>query len=242
MTRLPLQCLERHLFLTDGGGRRWLIDTGAPEGFGEDAIELAGRHFAMPRRRWNTDAAIVSAAVGVRCAGLLGMEVLRCFDWRFDLPAGEVTLSEAPLEVPGVTLALGGALPVPTLEATLDGAPAQLFFDTGAQLSYVRDDVVRGRSSSGRMRDFHAAVGDFETDTWELPVALGEVAWMERWGTLPQTLRHFLGGPLHGILGNSLFSGRQVGFSPRRGELVLGAPAQDTTTRRRCDPRRVTAS
>jgi hypothetical protein len=75
---------------------------------------------------------------------------------------------------------------------------------------------------AGSLADFYPGFGPFETDTYDVPIALAGLQWRERCGRLPGLLGMtlMLGG-VHGILGNALLRDRAVGYFPRRRVLVV---------------------
>ena len=45
------------------------------------------------------------------------------------------------------------------------GVERRMFFDTGAQISYLQDDVLDTFPSAGPVTDFYPGVGQFQTET-----------------------------------------------------------------------------
>ena len=101
MTTLPLHLIDGHLFLVVENDL-WVIDTGAPSGFGESrSITIADRTFDLGDNYLGMDAETLSDQVGTRCVGLLGADVLGEFDHLFDVPNKTLTVSSERLDYTG---------------------------------------------------------------------------------------------------------------------------------------------
>jgi len=219
---LPLQLRDGHVFV-EIAGELWLLDTGAPAGFGASpAVTIAGERFELNADYLGLTAATLSEFVGVPCAGLLGADVLGRFDHIFDSAAGQLTVSTAELSHSGQQVRLDDLLGIPIVTAHIGGRPYRMFFDTGAQISYLQEDALKGFPAAGRVADFYPGFGQFETDTHEVEISLEGVPFTLRCGTLPGLLgMSLLVSGTDGIVGNAILSERTVGYFPRRGVMVL---------------------
>jgi hypothetical protein len=163
--------------------------------------------------------------VGVTFSGLLGLDVLSRLDAAFDLPAGTVTFSTRPdLVVDGTVVSVRNH-GVPTLTGWVRGRPRPWLVDTGAQHSYFlpQEDDLSVLPHAGKAKDFFPLVGEYEVDTYRVPVTLGEsnLEVKLRAAVPPRLLRRLL-SQWGGLVGSELFVGRQVGLFPLRGQLVVG--------------------
>ena len=211
-----------HLFvaLTEGS---FLLDTGAPTSFGKvTPIMLDGQSFELSRSYMGLTAQVLSDYVGCETAGILGADILNQFDSLIDLPQSRVCFSKAPLECDGELLSLDFCMGVPIIAATVSGNPVKLFFDTGAQISYLQDDSLSDFPAEGIVTDFYPGIGQFSTDTFRAPVRLGHSTHELRCGRLPDLLGMtlMLAGT-GGIIGNEILRGRVAGYFPRRQRLIL---------------------
>lgn len=222
MNTLPLRLQDGHLFI-DLNGELWLLDTGAPTSFGLSAnLSLAGEQFGLGTSYAGLTAATLTRFVGVPCVGLLGADVLGRFDHIFDTTSGTLTLSTAELPHGGQTLPLCEFMGIPILTAQIAGTDYRMFFDTGAQISYFQEDSITDFPASGSVTDFFPGVGQFQTETHQVPVRLGAFDFTLQCGTLPGLLGATLMlADTSGIIGNQLLLDRVVGYFPRRGELSL---------------------
>jgi hypothetical protein len=222
MTTLPLRHLNSHLFLELAEGL-WMHDTGAPASFGDArTLRLASQEFDIAGDYMGLNAAKLSELVGIDCRGLLGADVLGCFDQIIDLPGGRLTLDSGELEHPGHAIELEEFMGIPIIPVTVAGETFCLFFDTGAQVSYLQDDVLDTFPSAGIMQDFYPGFGEFETPTHHVPITLGSLTETLRCGRLPGLFgMSLMMADAQGILGNAILHGRTAGYFPRRGMLCL---------------------
>ncbi len=221
MTTIPLIHRNAHLFLDLEDGL-WLHDTGAPTSFGgRSSLDFLGLKFKIDGSYMGLDPELLSEAVGVECRGLLGADVLGAFDQIIDLPGGCLTLSVDELEHPGERLELDEFMGIPILSVTVSGEPFRMFFDTGAQVSYLQDEILGRFPNAGSLEDFYPGFGTFETETHLVPFTLGQAVHPLRCGQLPGLLgMSLMVADVQGILGNAILEGRTVGYFPRRNMLT----------------------
>lgn len=222
MTTLPLIFNHGHLFV-ELDGHLWLFDTGAPTSFGvAERLQIAAEQFSLGSSYFGLTAATLTEYVGVRCAGLLGADVLGCFDHILDAKEGRLTVSTAELSHDGQQVRLDEFMGIPIVMASIGGSDYRMFFDTGAQISYFQDDSLAGFAPAGSVTDFYPGVGQFQTDTHEIPISLGEMSFLLRCGCLPGLLgATLMMADTQGIIGNQVLIDRVAGFFPRRGILCL---------------------
>lgn len=222
MNTLPLKLQDGHLFL-ELGGELWLLDTGAPTSFGTSgSIFIAGEEFRLCSSYLGLTAATLTRFVGVPCVGLLGADVLGRFDHIFDVTSGTLTISTAELTHSGQTVHLSEFMGIPILTAQIAGTDYRMFFDTGAQISYFQDGSLTDFPAAGSVTDFYPGVGQFQTDTHQVELSLGGVAFTLRCGALPGLLgATLMMADAEGIVGNQILCNRIVGYFPRRRALAL---------------------
>lgn len=222
MNTIPLIYRNSHLFLELEDGL-WLHDTGAPASFGAGpTLGFLGQEFSIDESYMGLDAAFLSEAVGVDCEGLLGADILGSFDQIIDLAGGRVTLATEDLEHSGEVLEIDDFMGIPIVSVMVSGEPFRMFFDTGAQVSYLQDDILESFPSAGILADFYPGFGSFETETHILPFTIGEETHSLRCGQLPGLLgMSLMMADVQGILGNAILENRSVGYFPRRNILSL---------------------
>jgi hypothetical protein len=197
MTTLPLILNHGHLFI-ELRGNLWLLDTGG------------------------LTASTLSQHVDVKCSGLLGADILNRFDYLIDTAGGRLTISTNELAHDGQNVLLDEFMGIPIVTASVSGSDYRMFFDTGAQISYLQEESLAEFPPAGRVTDFYPGVGQFETDTHEVPITIGGVAFTLRCGSLPGLLgATLMMADTKGIVGNQVLTDRIAGFFPRRSMLCL---------------------
>ncbi|RMF19476.1 MAG: hypothetical protein D6760_13070 [Deltaproteobacteria bacterium] len=222
MHTLPCLYQKNHVF-TEVDGELWLIDTGAPTSFGATgSVCVAGEQFDIEKKHLGLTADTLSAFVGVPCSGLLGGDILGRFDLIFDVAGGTLSVSDEELAHGGHEVCLDEFMGIPIVTAHIGDADFRMFFDTGAQVSYLQDDTLADFPPAGRVNDFYPGLGRFETETHEVPVGIGGVPFTLRCGTLPDLLgATLMMAGAKGIIGNSILRDRVVAYFPRRRVLYL---------------------
>jgi hypothetical protein len=222
MNTLALRFRDGHLFVESEGGL-WLLDTGAPVSFGaSSSLSLGGERFALPTSFAGLNSATLSHFVNGPCVGPLGADVLGRFDHILDATGSTLTISTAELVLAGQSVALQEFMGIPIVTAQIRGKDHRMFFDTGAQISYLQSDSLADFPSAGTVNDFYPGVGQFQTETHQVEMRIGTVPFLLRCGSLPGLLgATLLLAGTDGIVGNSILVNRTVGYFPRRGILVL---------------------
>lgn len=222
MSTVPLHLRDGHLFV-EFDDELWLIDTGAPVSFGKSrSLTIAGEQFTVDTSYLGLTTTSLSQFVGVACVGLLGADVLGRFDHLFDTAGGRLTVSTAELSHDGQSVTLDGFMGIPIVSARVGDRDYRMFFDTGAQISYFQDESLKDFPSAGTITDFYPGVGQFQTQTHEVALSLGGVAFTLRCGTLPGLLGMTLKmASTEGIVGNAILRNRIVGYFPRRRTMVI---------------------
>ena len=222
MCKYPLTMKNGHMFIELENGP-WLMDTGAPTSFGsESSITIEKTDFEIQSHYMGMDISQIEDAVGVDMVGLLGTDVLDNFDILLDVPSNTATISNGEIKHSGTSLNLYEFMGIPIVTALIGESEFQMFLDTGAEISYLQDEILETFPKSGPVEDFYPGFGPFETETYYAKVTLGNEQFSLRTGTLPQLLgMTLMMGGIQGILGNDIFRDRRVGYFPRRELLVI---------------------
>lgn len=222
MYNYPLHFRAGYLFL-EVDGSLYLIDTGSPISFGDyPEVSLGGENFKLLDSALGFGARQLSNATGVNCAGLIGTDILNSFDIFFDVSQKKCLLSKKPLEIEGNQIPIELQMGLPALQIRVANNKLKAFFDTGASISYFSKDKVRNFPSRGEIfRDFYPGFGEFETDTYAVDVQIGSVTECVTGGYLPDQLEMMLMLMASGVIGNSIFVNRKLGYFPQRNIMVL---------------------
>lgn len=222
MKQYPLKFINDHLFIVLEG-KYWLLDTGGPTSFGDtQQITLDGRMFEIAPDYMGTKASVIAQATGVPCQGLIGEDIMVQFDLVFDLKKDEISISSEELPVEGTKIPLIGFMGIPLLKAEIAGKQFQMVFDTGAQISYLQDDITSTFPSRGVVEDFHPVFRDFTSESYDVVGQIENLTFTFRCGILPELLGLSVKmANAQGVLGNSIMRGRILGYFPRRNLLSI---------------------
>lgn len=221
MQQNPLLTTEGHIFGKLDGGL-WFVDTGAPTSFGAGEFQLDGRNFRPAASYAGLTAESLSDLVHAPCAGLIGADILKQFDHLFDCAKGIWSICADELEAEGNAIALEQFMGIPIAAAEIAGNQHRVFFDTGAQLSYLQSDSLGNFPRAGRTEDFYPGIGRFETETHMVEMSLGGRVFDLRCGRLPELLgATLMMAGTSGIVGNAVMMDRVSGYFPRRSRLHL---------------------
>ena len=204
-------------------GQPWLLDTGSPSSFGDaGVITLDGQKFPVASDYMGLSGKLLSVYLGQSVAGLIGADILNSIDVVVDSGRGLATFSRDSFDLRGDVLKMEEFMSIPIIEVKIAEQVHRMFFDTGAQISYFQDDALSSFPTSGVLKDFFPGMGEFETQTHDVPAGIGTMEFMLRCGSLPGLLGMTLGlASTVGIVGNEVCAGNKVGYFARRGILVF---------------------
>lgn len=222
MSTYLLKHINSHLFM-EIDHNDWLIDTGAPSSFGNvSCVTIAEKTFTVPNTYVNLTANSLSEHVGHESVGLIGVDVLNEFNVIFDVINNKIELTEEDIGLEGEILPFTDVMGIPIIGVNAAGSQRKMFFDTGAQISYLKVEVLKEYPSLGKTIDFYPGVGEFETETYEVETTFGAQDMILRYGSLPQMLEMtLLMAGTEGIIGNEIFEQRVVGYFPKQYQMVF---------------------
>ena len=221
---LPLKLTNGHIFV-ELNGDLWLIDTGAPTSFGvAQSITLCDEQFTLDPGYQSYTADDITLYTEVTSTGLIGVDILNRFDIIFDFTGGKLIFSTTELTCDGKSVYMDDFMGIPIITVQVGDNDHRMIFDIGAQISYFIDDSLTEFPSAEIFKDFHFTIGHYETETYNVPMSLGDIVFTLRCGgTLPGTINATLtAASVQGIIGNDVLKDRKVGYFPRRNMMVLG--------------------
>ena len=187
-----LYLLNRHLFIDLPEGRA-LIDTGAPF-----SSSTSGRltwqnqnHGVNKGGYMGFTFDKLSAEIGAQVDALLGMDLLAQTTLLFDVAHRTLTAGdEMPAGFKAQPYALAPMSDIPLFHVTLNGHPARVLWDTGAQYGYVTDKkFVTGKKAAPGFKDFSPMFGDMDIpQSYTLPFVLAGHELLETVGEAPSAL------------------------------------------------------
>ena len=203
----------------------WVLDTGAPSSFGSLAkLEINDQIFEIQSNYMGFDNQKLSEALGENVEGLIGGDILNEYDSYWDFSTNRISFSLENLESEGIPISLEFFMGIPTLKVVLRGVSYNWFFDIGAVVSYVTEQLDEWETPVDQYDDFYPGYGNFSTEIFEDEITLETLILKIKCGVLPSLLGMSLGvGGCAGILGLGAINKRSFLYAPRRKKLVLNA-------------------
>ena len=231
MFTTDLNFLNGHLFVSIDSND-WLLDTGAPSSFGDiQEFQIADRDFTISNDLAGLTASLLSGHVDHNTVGLIGADILNTFSILFDVANKKISFSLDKVELDGDTLEINEVMGIPIVTALIGGEEKQMFFDTGAQISYLQNQSLNEYPSAGVMDDFYPGIGEFQTETYMVDALLGTQQLTLRCGSLPELLgMTLMMAGSEGIIGNEVMVDRVVGYFPKQKQLVFGPALNKSKT------------
>lgn len=223
-----LYLLNRHLFIDLPEGRA-LVDTGAPF-----SSSITGRltwqnqnHGVNKGGYMGFTFDKLSAEIGVQVDALLGMDLLAQTTLLFDVAHRTLTAGdEMPAGFEAQPYELAPMSDMPLFRLKLNGQPARVLWDTGAQFGYVTDrKFVHGAKPLPGFKDFSPLFGDldipqsyvltFKLAGHALHETVGEAPFVLGGGVSPVPMRTFLRAlDIDAIIGPSWMPRVKVWLNP----------------------------
>ncbi len=217
----PLKYSNGHIVVTVED-EDWLVDTGSPMSFGNQAINLDGRIRQLSTGMMGIDTRFLKEHTQLPLAGLLGTDILNDYDIVFDLPQSLVQISQELAMPQGEASSIDLILGIPVLKAQINSANMSCFFDTGTQVSYAPAGILKPADLIGPFQDFYPTQGAFETKLHWADLVLGTDSFKIRCGAVPDFLAAMMDiTGVEGIIGNEIMRDHRVGYFPQRGMLVI---------------------
>lgn len=219
----PYEMIDGHIIVKSDDGKVCLIDTGSHVSIGgsEHLLFAGARHVLQPSLLGKA-AYELPGPIGVRIDVLAGADILNHYDMLIDPVRQVLEFSDEEHDVEGEAIPVELLSGVPVLEADVGGNRINVFFDTGAPVSYAREERLQAFPRVGTANDFYIACGAFQTALHRVPVTLGSRNFTLDIGVLPQALQDaLLAVGVEGILGTALLKHFMVAYLPRRKVLIL---------------------
>jgi hypothetical protein len=212
---------NRHLFI-EIDHNLYLLDTGAPSSFSNQSeITIEDMSFNLSPEYMGLNTEKLTNLVNVNISGLLGADVLNNFDYIIDVGSSELKISKDEISFNGNEIDLTFFMGIPKIEVSILDKSFQMFLDTGAQISYLQDDLLKDFEKIDTLKDFYPGFGEFETDVYQVETKINGKVFKIKYGQLPDLLGLSLGmGSATGIIGNEILQNQVVGYFPRRKKLV----------------------
>jgi len=218
----PLLFEKKHLFLVLND-QKWLIDTGSPASFGDsETLNICNQIFDLGDNYGILNTQELSSHIGLDIVGLIGVDILNSFDILFNMKKYYISFSETSLALDGEHIPIDSFMGIPIILISINRTDRRMYFDTGAQISYFQDKLLKDFPSNGRITDFYHGIGNFGTETYLLDMRIAKMDHTVVCGSLPDMLSETLMmASVDGIISNEVMENSIVGYFPRRNEMVF---------------------
>ncbi len=202
----------------------YIVDTGSPISFGRGSIVVInGKNFAIKDTGLKgLSADSISSLSGLKVDGLIGMDILIKFDVRFT--RNEIIFSDTPIFHPDTAIKfpiIESMMGVPMIMMNIGGEDRRIFFDSGAKLSYLSEDLLVG-TPIGQMEDFYISISTYTTNVYKIDVIINGKVEPLTFGALPASLKMLLVvGQAKGVIGTELLKKYSITLSNLSKTLVL---------------------
>jgi len=222
MSKFPCFLVNGHI-LAEIEDDRVLVDSGALLSIGHNTFfNLGSRRFPLHKDFLGFDVNDFSRLIGMRISVVLGADILNEFEYVINLKNEEFLISTDSIGFLGNVLRPDYLQGIPIIPAKIDNRNVKLFFDTGAKLSYIKSSIAPDYPVVGQDTDFYAGFGEFQVDTYKVPLFVAGHSLHQEMGTLPQTLEATLmAAGVDGILGTTIFDRFKICFSARRKQIII---------------------
>lgn len=218
------------LVVADVGGRRMLVDTGAPASVGRGGpLRVAGVEVPLsPAFLGTVTPESIGEMLGTRVDGLIGMDLLGRTPFAIDPRTRTVAFGAAARWRGGARLPVRLAMTAPIVRLEVAGRPLSLVLDTGSTHHFLTAARTEGLAPDAEpLEDFYPLLGRFQSPAFTLPLRVGGEERPERFGQLPAALNLLLGllPGVDGLAGAGLLRRGALACDFARGEIALDASA-----------------
>ncbi len=201
----PLGIYENHLIVSMSG-LQVLIDTGSPVSIGRESLTLPGLTCKPQSSFMGLSINLIEEYLGHNVDLLLGADMLNSLYVTVNYDDRTASFSDDPQNSKGTLLSVEKMHNVPIVAIKAGGQYLKVFYDTGAEVTYLKKCLTAGLTSTGKVKDYYLGIGQFETELYRVPLeVLGETIELDC-GNLPFLMEMTLAlANCVGILGNDIF-------------------------------------
>ncbi len=205
-----IRFIQNHLVF-DYAGDAIFIDTGSPITISRrSGFVFLGKHYKVKEDPSFLDE--LSYFVGGHITTLMGMDIIGEYNVLFDYANERVTFSKDVIPFYGAT-EIRNLSPnaIPASEFLIGDRRLRLFIDTGAIISYIREDVTRNFQNCGYENDFYPGLGAFQTPCYEIDTRILGYNFKVKYGILPDVLGNRIYNlGVDGVIGYDFFRNFKV--------------------------------
>lgn len=171
----------------------------------------------------HTDIPTLQRWIHPKITTMLGMDIMSRCSVFFDLAGGMIRFDEVkPCHLFSQPFGIKTVMAIPVLKAIVNGHKIDVFLESAAKVSYLRNTLIGDREPSGVQSDFFPGYGNFDTKTWKLPTSVEAKDCEVEYGVLPARLSPLLEGARpQGILGIDFLRQFRVCLDVRNRQMTI---------------------
>tara|TARA_Y100001970_G_scaffold34113_1_gene42317 strand:+ start:180 stop:944 length:765 start_codon:yes stop_codon:yes gene_type:complete len=244
----PIEIFDNHIFLIDKD-KRFLIDTGSPSTISNgSSIEIFNEVYETEETYHGANIEKLSDFVGCSFDALIGHNILKNYIFQIDRSADMDEEAVYLADVEGIDLDSGfrkwDSLPenremwgigedfitadfrgIPTIDISVNKKTIASWLDTGAKISYINSNYVKGLTPVDYKKDFFPGYGEFEAPIYSLPMIFSKKEILFEFGVLPDLLeRSMLSGRTKAIVGADIFYYYVLTFHCKENKIYIEIP------------------
>ena len=223
MKNFEIELFKGHSIINDGENRI-LIDTGAPSTVhSSSSINFCSETFECSTNYMGLSVSKISDLLGTDITTLLGVDILSNYQVLIDYQNRVIEFSNQDIDIDGIETDISTFMGIPIIKMTVDNQELKFFLDTGAQFSYLSENLTKNYLSVGTVEDFYPGVGKFQTECFEIPTIFGDNEFAVKYGNLPTLLQMTLMlGDTDGIIGFDFFNHFKIVLDLKNKKLKYG--------------------
>jgi hypothetical protein len=167
-----------------------LFDTGSPISIhSTNLLEIFGRKFTVTDNFMGADVKKISKMANAKIDTILGYDILSQYRLRIDYMNRYVSFESLSANYQSEGNDLEFIAGVPIINIEIANRKLKAIFDTGARISYMRDDVLKNYQNNGVEKDFHPIIGEFISTIYQIETQYSNDKFTVTYGSLPSNLK-----------------------------------------------------
>ena len=209
LTKCPIRTVNNHIILDNG--QNILVDTGSPVSFHKSGnLVLGDTRINVFSSLPMLSTEFLSEKIGCQIDGLIGMDLMNKVPTSIRLNDGILVYDDdasysIQFQMSPLPIMANGLL---AIRMSVNHKEVKMVVDTGAQISYIREEFISGLELDKTMDDFSPYNSSFKTDTYicETDTLIGHATFPQRFGIPPKEILSILDlFQADGIIGIDLF-------------------------------------
>lgn len=225
---ISFNLLDSKYLLAEINGSIFLISTGIPFSISLSGSVTIGEHeFIIPDEAHGITQEKFTEGFSENVTGIIGMDILRQFNFTINREAGVIIFSDEPSGIDGAKInfeLFHGSYILANID--IHGRPVKCIVDTSVKYSMTHAGFVEGFLPVFEgAKEFGLMPGWYYTDYYDLPVNIGDNTLVLRFGLFPDSMAGMMNGlmamGIEVIFGNDITSHFNLHFNLKSGYISI---------------------